>query len=142
MSSQTRRFDEKEKAETIQPKTNPFYMGFEQARVAIHITNVNLQLVFDLSKPLVLGRSHMPRPNVTFLDLTPFRAEELGVSRRHLTMKLDQKKLVAIDHGSLNGTYINDKLIEPETAYIVSQGDRLSVARLHIRIDFITDFSF
>jgi hypothetical protein len=137
----TRRFDEKENAElAAKPKTSPFYMGIEQARIAIHIVNVNLQLIFDLNKPILLGRSVPPSPDVTALDLTPFRAEELGVSRRHLTMQVYNKKLTITDNNSLNGSFLNGKLIEPDAPYMVTRGDEITVGRL--RVDFIAGFAY
>lgn len=138
MPSKTRRFDENPKTEPAKSKTSPFYMGLEKGRVALNIVPVNLQIVFDLSKPIAIGRGAVHTDNVTVLDLTPFRGDEMGVSRNHLVMKLQDRKLSIIDQDSSNGTFLNGKVLEPNVSYTIMQGDEIMLGLLKIRVDLLT----
>ncbi len=61
------------------------------------------------SPSVILGRSVPGAP--VDVDLTPFKAAELGVSRRHARVDRIRDALQVTDLGSSNGTYLNrDKL--------------------------------
>ncbi len=54
------------------------------------------------------------------------------VSRRHCSLKIDNKKLVIADEGSRNGTFVNGNQIHGP--YVASAGDLLRVGRLQFEI--------
>lgn len=60
----------------------------------------------DLFGDIVLGRGES-RPGRIILDLEPYGAKGLGVSREHVMLRPTTNKLFAIDQGSTNGTLIN-----------------------------------
>ena len=68
------------------------------------------------------------------LDLTPYNAMELGVSRRHCRISLIHNQLVVSDLGSSNGTYVSGRRLMPNQPYTLKKDDELVVARLPIRI--------
>jgi CheY-like chemotaxis protein len=60
----------------------------------------------------VVGTIHIGRrvPGTPLdLDLSPFDAEFLGVSRQHAMIQIENNSLVIYDIGSTNGTYVNDQ---------------------------------
>lgn len=137
VSVETRRFDEKQHADAATPRKSPFTVHKEQTRVTLTVTSVSLALVFNLQRPIIIGRQLPLLPDATVLDLYPFQARELGVSRHHLTMQLKNRKLTITDNNSSNGTFLNGKLLQPEQAYIVMQGDELLLGHMRILINLL-----
>ncbi len=89
-------------------------------------TGEKMRIQFD--EPLVLGRHE--RETATDVDLTPYKAEELGVSRRHVTVFVQNDMLLIRDLGSGNGTVLNGQRLEPERDYPLKHGDRLLLGHL------------
>ncbi len=81
-----------------------------QARLFLRIVDTDLVIPVPLhAASVVLGRS-VPDA-VVDVDLTPFKAAELGVSRRHLRIDRIRDALQVTDLDSSNGSYLNrDKL--------------------------------
>ena len=67
------------------------------------------------SGPVTIGRS--PAADIFLNDVT--------VSREHATLVCDDYRCVVNDEGSLNGTYLNGKRIESESALV--HGDELQI---------------
>jgi len=68
------------------------------------------------------------------LDLTPYNAEELGVSRRHALLRPTYDSLYLFDQGSANGTFCNSERAWLGKPLLVSDGDVLSFGRLHLKV--------
>ena len=66
------------------------------------------------------------------IDLTSYRAYEYGVSRIHALLKKTKEKVIIMDLGSSNGTYVNGVRLTPESEYILSQGNVISLGKLKI----------
>jgi len=64
------------------------------------------------------------------LNLTPFGAEKYGVSRRHARIILHDDRALIEDLGSLNGTFVNRRLLRPHIQYPVYEGDEIQLAGL------------
>jgi hypothetical protein len=105
-------------------------------RIALAIKHVPVRLVFDLAKPLVIGRFDVGS-SVPDIDLTPFDADELGVSRQHLLIKWEGESVVIIDNNSSNGTALNGKGVMPRLPYPVYHGDRLTLGALEMQIELL-----
>jgi pSer/pThr/pTyr-binding forkhead associated (FHA) protein len=99
---------------------------------------VPVRLVFDLAKPLVIGRFY-PGSAVPDIDLAPFNADELGVSREHLLIKWEGESVVIVDNNSSNGTALNGKAVMPRLPYSVYHGDRLALGALEMQIEMLID---
>jgi hypothetical protein len=90
------------------------------------------------SQELVLGRStqnNAMRPDV---DLSRVNAEELGVSRLHLSLSYDPESntIQIADLGSSNGTFVNGQKLHPKEVRILRHGDDLRLARLPMRVRY------
>ena len=81
-----------------------------RARLFLRVVEKDYIIPVPLHSPsVVLGRS-VPGAEVD-VDLTPYKAPELGVSRRHVRIDRGRDTLQITDLGSSNGTYFNrDKL--------------------------------
>ncbi len=60
----------------------------------------------DLYGDITLGRGESQAGRI-ILDLEPYGAKELGISREHLMLRPSEQRLFAIEQGSTNGTTIN-----------------------------------
>ena len=67
------------------------------------------------------------------IDLTPYRAYEYGVSRLHAVLKKKDGKVVIMDLGSSNGTYVDGTRLKPESEHTLSHGSILSLGKLKIQ---------
>ncbi len=88
----------------------------------------------DINGEITLGRGI---DAVDLVDLTPYGAETSGVSRRHITLRPTPNNLYAIDLGSTNGTFRNDRSIGVNTPYTLADGDRLTLGHLEVKIRII-----
>ncbi len=70
------------------------------------------------------------------IDLTPFNAQEFGVSRQHARLDARENPPVLHDLGSYNGTYINGERLEEENPGKLESGDEIQLGRLKMRIYF------
>lgn len=100
----------------------------------ISIPNVSqpIHLIFD--KELLLGR---PDPNETIftgLDLTPYNADQLGVSRKHAMIRNEDGYQTITDLNSGNGTYLNGFRLESGVPHNLANGDQLILGHLQMTI--------
>lgn len=85
---------------------------------------------------MTVGRLDEERDNYPDIDLNPYGAVEKGVSARHAVIEHDHGSVQITDVGSTNGTYINDRRLTPNQAYILHSGDEIRFAKLLARIRF------
>src|SRR5258706_15728400 len=88
-------------------------------------------------RSLIIGRTVADGgiARVPDLDLSPFGAYEMGVSRHHLKLCRDSAIYVN-DLGSSNGTFINGQRLMPNIDYPLHHGDELRAGRLKIKVKF------
>lgn len=72
----------------------------------------------------------------TDVDLSPFRAQENGVSRRHAIILARKKFLTIRDLNSTNGTYLNGLRIMPDQDMPLEHGDKIKFGRLETQVMF------
>jgi hypothetical protein len=113
--------------------------GMRPWRIALRIRQLDLQLIFDLAGQALLGRRDNEKNTMPTIDLSPFRAEELGVSRGHLTMSLEGNAVIVIDNQSLNGTHLNGKFLEPGKPYTLRHGDELILGMMTIQVELLVN---
>ena len=66
-----------------------------------------------------LGRLSEGQPIMPDIDLTPYQAYASGVSRLHAVVKRDASRVMVMDLGSSNGTYIKWAPSQPARGRIV-----------------------
>lgn len=82
-------------------------------------TENGFRIVIDQDKPVILGREGDVHPEF-FLQFPT-------VSRKHLTLRFVQDHWEGEDH-SLNGTYLNGRLMPRNTPFVLREGDTLQLA--------------
>ena len=86
-----------------------------------------------------LGRAEPGQTVKPDLDLAPYRALELGVSRLHGLLKVESRGLTFTDLGSTNGTHINGARIQAHNPQPLHDGDEVRLGKLVMHIFFETD---
>ncbi len=92
---------------------------------------------------IVLGRDHVAQmvSHGLLLDLTPYSAHELGVSRKHAAIVFrgsnrTNHDVQVTDIGSANGTYLNGQHIAPDVPHRLHNSDELCLGHLRIRVRY------
>ncbi len=106
-------------------------------RIALVLPRMQVKLIVDLVSACVIGR-YDPQTNLLpDIDLAPFEAEALGVSRQHLLIKLEGESVVVIDNDSSNGTFLNGKRLKAGASYPVRHADKLVLGALELQIELL-----
>ena len=85
-----------------------------------------------LKDEIVIGRSAPDEP--IDIDLNPFNAHLLGVSRKHAIIKPLPTACVLIDLDSTNGTFINGNNLIPRQPYLLKSGDEIQIAGVYLQV--------
>lgn len=84
---------------------------------------------------LLLGRSSSSAS--VDVDLSPYQAADLGISRQHLKIEVRGKSFMVKDLHSINGTTLNRVELIPGNYYELHDGDELKLGRMHIVVRFV-----
>lgn len=87
------------------------------------------------AKRYLVGRSEDQNVHVD-VDLVPYNARQLGISRRHAVIYLKEGNWVVEDLESKNGTYLNSARLHPREAYPLNADDRLQFAHVTVNVQF------
>lgn len=85
---------------------------------------------------LIIGRADPTNHYVPDIDLSAFDARQHGVSRNHACLSRRDQVLTIVDHGSLNGTYLNGVRVPPHQPRVVRDGDVLHISTIRLDIAF------
>jgi len=70
------------------------------------------------------------------IDLQPFKADMLGVSRKHALLERDGRYIALTDLRSTNGTCLNGSLLFPLQRRILRDGDEVQLGKLRLLVRF------
>jgi pSer/pThr/pTyr-binding forkhead associated (FHA) protein len=127
-------------AEAASPQIKPIDLGMPRPwRIALRIMQLQIQLIFNLEGSMVIGRAQPETSAYPDIDLGPFNAEELGVSRQHLTISLDGTRVVVVDNQSSNGTKLNGERLRPNEAYPIRLEDELTLGTMALKVELLTN---
>ena len=104
--------------------------------VIIQFTPEDTPIVLRLQREVVLGRITDQAPGVTYINLTPYGAEEAGVSRQHARLLRDNNVVTLMDLNSTNGTQVNGEPLTASVERRVRDGDEIALGRLKLFIYF------
>jgi pSer/pThr/pTyr-binding forkhead associated (FHA) protein len=80
---------------------------------------------------MVIGRSHPRDPSVPDIDLWGLGIDEARTaSRRHCRVFAEGDKYYLEDLGSMNGTFLNDRQLQPNIKQPLKVGDRIMAGRV------------
>lgn len=105
-----------------------------QASVSLCVVDSGMILPLENRTEFTIGRSAEGQPIVPDIDLSPHQAYEMGVSRLHASIRLDNKQVLATDLGSVNGTRLNGQKIPPHKPCILNHGDILTLGKLKLQV--------
>lgn len=116
-------------------------VGVRKIPVRSAIPNISLHLVDSAQilhlaerNEFTLGRAIEGQPILPDVDLSPFDAFTLGVSRLHAALRIINNEVVVADLGSSNGTRVNGQKIVPHVDYPINHGDVIALGKLKIQI--------
>jgi hypothetical protein len=91
--------------------------------------------VFDLAgkTSTLVGREDAPSNSFPDIDLTPYGAEEGGVSRLHARLAQSGDQWTIEDLESTNFTFVNGKRIQPKTPMPLNDGAEIRLGRVALR---------
>ncbi len=116
----------------VAPKT-PGAHGNEPS-ISLHIVDSGQVLHLAERAEFTLGRTIEGQPILPDIDLSPFEAFTLGVSRLHAALRIVNHEVVITDLGSSNGTRVNGQKIVPHVDYPVTHGDIIALGKLKIQV--------
>jgi signal transduction histidine kinase len=118
-----------------QPEMDPSELDRSAWRVRFDpVSDPGESFGLDINGDILFGRGSKPD---NLIDLTPYNATEMGVSRLHAKMHPTATALYVADVGSTNGTYRNGQPIGVNTPYSISNGDTLTFGRLQFVVRII-----
>jgi hypothetical protein len=105
-----------------------------QSWISLHIIESGQILPLKDRTEFTLGRSAAGQPILPDVDLTAYNAYTNGVSRLHAAIKLENNRIVVIDLGSSNGTYLNGTRLSPYIETPISHGDLVYLGKLKLQV--------
>ncbi len=102
--------------------------------ISLHIVDSGQIIHLADRKEFTLGRTVEGQPILPDVDLSPFDAFTLGVSRLHAALRIINGELVLTDLGSSNGTRVNGQKIVPHVDYPLNHGDIITLGKLKIQV--------
>ena len=100
----------------------------------LHLLDTGQMLPLSDRTEFTVGRVSEGQPIMPDIDLSPYQAYAGGVSRLHAVLKREGNRILLMDLGSSNGTYINGKRLTPNVEQIVYNGDVIALGKLKIQI--------
>ena len=108
-------------------------------RIGLKNQTFRSTLVFDLVECVTIGREAPTSDTIPHIDLQPYNALELGVSRRHALLKREDDCIYLIDNKSANGVLLNNEAIRRETPYPVTDGDIIKLGLMSLQLVFLVN---
>lgn len=116
--------------------TDDMYQPFDgsDAWGSLHLLDTGQVLPLSNRNEFTMGRVSEGQPIMPDIDLSPYQAYAAGVSRLHAVIKRDGARIIFIDLGSANGTYINGKRLVPNVEQVLSHGDVVALGKLKLQV--------
>ena len=102
--------------------------------VSLHLLESGNTLDFSERSEFTLGRLSENQPIEPDIDLSPYKAFDNGVSRLHAVIKKTAEKVVLVDLGSSNGSYINGLRVAQHVDHPLQHGDILALGKLKMQV--------
>ncbi len=102
--------------------------------LSLHLMDSGKILPLASRNEFTLGRLSEGQPIMPDIDLTPYQAYASGVSRLHAVVKRDTNRVMVMDLGSSNGTYLNGRRLNPHTEESLNHGDIVALGKLKIQV--------
>lgn len=100
----------------------------------LHLMENGQILPLSTRNDYTLGRISEGQPVMPDIDLTPYNAYANGVSRLHVLIRRDGKRIILMDLGSANGSYVNGKRLTPNVERLLNHGDVITLGKLKLQV--------
>ena len=107
-----------------------------QNQVIIHIRDESEPVIIHPEAEFLLGRQDSSSGITPNLDLTPYGAQDRGVSRIHAALRRGDEVLSIVDLDSANGTYLNGQRLASNQPRLLRDGDEIRLGKLVMHIYF------
>jgi len=101
---------------------------------SLHLLDTGQVLPLSVRNEFTMGRVSEGQPIMPDIDLSPYQAYAAGVSRLHAMIKRDGSRMVFMDLGSANGSYLNGKKMTPNVEQQVKHGDVIALGKMKIQL--------
>jgi hypothetical protein len=115
------------------PRSGIFGLGM-MLRVEVQGANTPIHILPQ--KEMVIGRVDPASGDAPEIDLSPYAAYQMGVSRRHAIIQWENDELQVVDLGSRNGTYINGKKVQPHQSLKLRHEDEIRLGKMSLKVYF------
>lgn len=116
------------------PKSSPPPVINLNNWATLHLLDTGQVLPLSDRNEFTLGRVGEGQPIMPDIDLSPYQAYTSGVSRLHAVLKRDAKRVMIMDLGSSNGTFVNGKRLNPNIDQPINNGDIIALGKLKIQV--------
>jgi FHA domain len=139
-SATTQRFGPRELAEQLSSEPQPGEAAApwtgEPQQIIVRVQGNAQPIYLQGLNEYKVGRGDPKRGSKPDLDLGPFRALEMGVSREHALLKRGSQAITVTDLGSTNGTTVNGVRLAPNSPQALRDGDELRLGKLTLHVFF------
>jgi hypothetical protein len=105
--------------------------------LVFYVMDLDQPLFVPQARTIVLGRA-ISTPAPGLVDLTPYGAADLGVSRQHAQISFSSNYTIS-DTGSTNGTWLNQARLTAHKAYVLRSGDEIRLGTLRLTVYYHLD---
>jgi FHA domain len=99
--------------------------------IAVYVEGASNPAYVDFEREFVVGRK-VGTTSEGMLDLSPWGAYHLGLSRRHALVRRTEHGYEVLDLGSVNGTWLNDERLIPHKSYPLASGSHLRLGSMRL----------
>jgi len=115
-------------------RTQPITQVEVTTWASLHLLDTGQMLPLMDRNEFTLGRVSDGQPIMPDIDLSAYQAYASGVSRLHAILKRIGSRVVIMDLGSANGTYLNGRRLDPNLEQSINHGDIIALGKLKIQI--------
>ncbi|MHB8777435.1 MAG: FHA domain-containing protein [Anaerolineales bacterium] len=108
--------------------------GGSNAWGSLHLLDTGQVLPLAVRNEFTIGRVSEGQPIMPDIDLSTSQAFAAGVSRLHAVIRREGARIIIMDLGSANGTYVNGKRISPNVEQTIHHGDIVALGKMKIQI--------
>ncbi|OQY90291.1 MAG: hypothetical protein B6D38_04705 [Anaerolineae bacterium UTCFX1] len=102
--------------------------------LALRLMENDKTLYLSARDEFTLGRFTEGQPVAPDIDLMPYQAYAAGVSRLHAAIRRDSDRVIIMDLGSSNGTYLNGRRLNSHMEEQLKRGDVIALGKLKMQV--------
>ena len=100
--------------------------------IALYLAGTSDPIFVSSENEFVIGRKVGEAAVESFVDLAKWGGYQLGLSKRHVTIRRAENVYEVIDLSSSNGTWLNDVQLVPGKSYPIASGSHLRLAKMRL----------